>query len=293
MARSRADVWHATYVPPTIRTRDYVYTLVCSSMIERPELYPPAVRVRLVALTRLAIRQARTIICISEHIRQVVQERFRVPDDRLAVTYLGVSDDFQPLDPEASRAFVRERYGVDRPYFLFSGRWEPRKNIMRIIEAFHRFKRETGSPAQLVFTGERTWAADEADRLIAGYGLSDDVVILGKSPVEELPQLYSGAEALVYPSLWEGFGLPIVEGMAAGLPVITSNNSSMAEVGGDAVELVDPLRVEDIAEAMAAIAGDPAHRETLRERGLARARIFDWRRTAEQTLAVYREQGRA
>tara|TARA_R110002124_G_C8950736_1_gene513297 strand:+ start:193 stop:1341 length:1149 start_codon:yes stop_codon:yes gene_type:complete len=290
MKRAQADVWHATYVPPPFSPEPYAFTLVCSSMIEHPELFPPAIRLRLTTLTNRAIAKAELIVCISDHIRQVVRERYQVSEDRLAVTHLGASEAFQPLDKEESRRFVRDTYGIDRPYFLFSGRWERRKNIVRIIEAFARFRAESKLDMQLVFSGERTWAAQEADTIIRQHGLARDVVDLGKSPMSELPQLYSGAVALAYPSLWEGFGLPIVEAMAAGTPVITSNNSSMKEIGGDAALLVNPESVDDIAAAMNAIAADESLQHSLREKGLARAAQFTWRRTAEQTLALYERQ---
>ena len=287
MRRSQADVWHATYMPPPISPEPYAFTLVCSSMIEHPELFPPAIRLRLTALTNRAIAKSELIVCISDHIRQVVRERFNVCEDRLAVTHLGASEVFQPHDKQESWRFVSETYGINRPYFLFSGRWERRKNIVRIIEAFARFRAETKLDMQLVFSGERTWAAQEADDVIRKYGIEADVVDLGKSPMSELPQLYSGAVALAYPSLWEGFGLPIVEAMAAGTPVITSNNSSMKEIGGDAALLVTPESVEEIAAAMSAIALDESLQQSLRAKGLARAAQFTWRRTAEQTLELY------
>lgn len=285
-------VVHATYIPPLAHP-SYMFTLVCSSMFEHPEFYPPAIRARLVFLMKRAVRKARLILCISEHIRNVIQDRFAVPEERVAVAHLGVSPAFRPFDRGASEAFLRERYALEAPYFLFSGRWEPRKNILRIIKAFAAFKRETRLATKLVFTGERTWAAEEADRLIAQEGLTSEVRDLGKSPVEELPILYSGAEALVFPSLWEGFGLPIVEAMAAGTPVITSNNSSMAEIGGDAALLVDPLSAEDIAGAMHRIVTDAEACDDLRRRGLERAARFTWERTAQQTLSAYRQMANA
>lgn len=287
MAQYPADVWHATYVPPPFSPWNYLFTLVCSSMIEHPELYPPAVRYRLIALTNRAIKKAKHIICISDHIRQVVIERFKVSESRLSVVHLGVSEAFKPFPNSECRKFVADTYGINRPYFLFSGRWEPRKNIVRIIKAFAKFKKETGSEMLLVFTGARTWSANEAERAIDENNLRSEVIDLGKSPVHELPQLYSGATALVYPSLWEGFGLPIVEGMAAGIPVITSNNSSMAEIGADSALLVDPLSETEIAEAMFRIVNEPDLYVNLVEKGLQRSAQFRWGQTARKTLEVY------
>jgi len=288
MLKSNAQLWHATYVPPPFSPRRYIFTLVCSSMIERPELYPPLIRARLVALTNRAIAKADLILCISDHIRQVLRERYKVSEDRMVVTHLGVSEAFKPFDASECAQFVKDTYGIEGPYFLFSGRWEPRKNILNIIKAFARFRADSRHDIKLVFTGERTWAAEEADALIAEHKLAEHIIDLGKSPVGELPMLYAGATALVYPSYWEGFGLPIVEAMAAGLPVITSNNSSMAEIGGDAARLVDPHSVDSIAGAMVDIADDAGLRSKMRDMGLQRARHFSWRNTALGTLEVYR-----
>jgi glycosyltransferase involved in cell wall biosynthesis len=138
-------------------------------------------------------------------------------------------------------------------------------------------------------TGSRTWAAREADAIIAREKLRQEIIDVGKSPFEELPMLYSGADALIYPSLWEGFGMPIVEAMASGAPVITSNLSSMPEVAGGAALLVDPYSTTEIAEAMSRIVGDAGLRASLRDKGLERAKFFTWERTARRTLAAYRQ----
>lgn len=283
----RLDFVHATFIPPIITPCDYAFTLVCTSPFEHPELYPLPIRIRLLALLGLAVRKARLIICISQHIEDVIRERFALPPDRTAVIPLAANPSFRPIPEAACRSFVRDRYGIGVPYFLFSGRWEPRKNIVRILEAFHRFKCEVRSGLKLVLTGERTWAAKDAEETIRRNKMEDEIIDLGKSPVAELPYLYAGAQALIYPSLWEGFGLPILEAMGAGTPVITSNNSSMAEIGRSAALLVDPYSIDDIASAMQRIIADSKLHADLRTRGLARAKLFSWENTAKRTLAVY------
>lgn len=286
--RAGLDVLHATFVPPPITPRDYAFTLVCSSMFEHPEFYPPMIRLRLQALMGLAVRKAKLIVCISQHIQDAIRARFRVSEDRSVVVPLAASGEFRPIARDESSAFVKERYGIDGPYLLFSGRWERRKNVARVLEAFRRFKHESRAPHRLVMTGERTWASREADEVIRRHRMESEIVDLGKSPVAELPWLYAGADALVYCSLWEGFGLPIVEAMRAGTPVITSRTSSMVEIGGDAALLVDPTSVDQIAEAMQRITGgEPGLAAALRERGLARGKTYSWERTARETLAAY------
>lgn len=287
LAAHPLDFVHATYIPPPVTPYDYVYTLVCSSVFERPDFYPLPIRLRLIALMGLAVRKAKLIICISQHIEDVVRERFALPPDRTVVVPLAANSSFRPIPEDECRRFVRERYGIDTPYFLFSGRWEHRKNIVRVLEAFHRFKREVKSELKLVLTGERTWAAKDAEETIRRNKMQDEIIDVGKSPVNELPELYAGARALIFPSLWEGFGLPILEAMSAGTPVITSNNTSMAEIGSDAALLVDPLSVDEIASAMQRIAADSTLHAELRARGLSRAKLFSWENTAKLTLNAY------
>ena len=285
--RSRPAVLHATFIPPPITPCSYAFTLVCSSMFEHPHFYPPAIRLRLQVLMGLAVRKAKLILCVSRHVQDVIRERFRVSEDRSVVVPLAASSAFRPMPKAECATFVRERYGIAEPYFLFSGRWERRKNIASILEAFHRFKQETRAPHKLVLTGERTWAATEAAEVIRRNRMQDEIVDVGRSLVDELPMLYAGAEALVYCSLWEGFGMVIVEAMSTGTPVITSNSSSMPEIVGDAGLLVNPRSVDEIADAMHRVASNESLRQQMRERGLLRAHDFSWQSTARQTLAAY------
>lgn len=290
LSRHRLNMLHATFLPPPITPHDYIFTLVCSSMFEHAEFYPLPIRIRLIALMGMAVRKAKLILCISKHIQDVIRERFRLPEERTAVTYLAASRHFLPIPEDECRPFLKERYKIDGPYFLFSGRWERRKNIARILEAFHQFKKESKSQTKLVLTGERTWAAAEAEEVIQRNNMTEEILDLGKSPVDELPYLYAGADALIYPSLWEGFGLPIVEAMQSGTPVLTSNNSSMAEIAGGAAVLVNPLSTSEIANAIHRLASDPQLRQKLRSQGLERAKLFSWEATARSTLAAYEQR---
>ncbi|HYR41772.1 MAG TPA: glycosyltransferase family 1 protein [Terriglobia bacterium] len=287
MLRHRVDVFHATFVPPPLALRNYIFTLVCFGMFRHPEFYPPPIRIRVQALMRLGARNAGRFLCVSKNVRDHYAERFHIPEDRLAVVYMGKSEIFHPIDDGEKRRFLKETYGIDQPYFLFSGRWEKRKNILGILEAFARVKEEAQIPHKLVLTGSRTWAAREAESLIERLGLHPHIVDVGKSPISHLPYLYGGADALVYASFWEGFGMPIIEAMACGTPVITSNVSSMPEVAGDSALLVDPYSIEDIASAMYELAVNPMHRAQLSAKGLARATQFSWEITAQRTLSEY------
>jgi glycosyltransferase involved in cell wall biosynthesis len=292
IARTKPDVFHGLTIPPPFASRGIVMTMACASLMRNPELYPPLVRMRLQFLLHRAVPKAAKVVCPSEHVRDVTMERFRLPADRLAVIPLGVDSMFHPIKDGELEAVVHERYGIRFPYFLFSGRWEQRKNIIRTLEAFALFKRTTRSEHRLVMTGDNTWAAEEAAATISRLGIREMVIDLGNTPWSDLPYLYSGAEAVMYASLWEGFGLPIIESMACGTPVITANITAMPETAGNAALLVDPYSVEDIANAMHRIVSDAELRGVLRARGLERARMFTWDKTVRKTLDVYEEVAR-
>lgn len=289
MSRTKPDVFHAPIITPPFCPAHTIMALVCSSLIRRPEFYPPLIRLRLRFLLHRAIPKVAKVICLSEHIREALQERFKLPTEKLPVIYPGRSRLFRMIDESEKRAHVEEKYGIRFPYFLFCGRWEHRKNVVRTIEAFARFKRECRTEHKLVFTGERTWAAREADAVIARLGIQDEIVDLGKTAVDELSYLYGTADALVYASLWEGFGMPIVEAMACGTPVITSNVSAMPETAGGAALLVDPNSTEEIAAAMHTMTSDAELRQQLRARGLQRAQQFTWENTAGRVLSLYEQ----
>ena len=282
-----ADVMHATYLPPPVPVSKYIYTLVCSTIFQHPEFYPPAIRARLWFLTNLALRTARHTICISENIQQIVKERYSMSDEQLSVVHLAADPIFEPLAHDYCKDYLLDTYAIDAPYFFVCGRWEKRKNIQRIVRAFHKFCSEYDTDMKLVFSGERKWQSEQTQSLIDSLGVDGRVVDIGKSPFSELPILYSGATALVFPSLWEGFGLPIVESMACGTPVITSNISSTAEIAGDAALCIDPYSVDEIAESMYRLATDVRLHAELTGKGLARARQFSWERTARETLNIY------
>lgn len=285
---TRNLVLHAPTIPPPLVFQDYMMTLVCSTTFCHPELYPPMIRLRLRMLIHRGIRKAKLILCVSNSVKELCAEAFRVPPERLMTVYLAANSSFRVIPEPERSTLLRERYGIHTPYFLFSGRWERRKNIVRILDAFALFKRRTRSPHKLVLTGGHTWASKEAGRAIARHRLESEIIDVGRSELEALPILYGGADALVFASLWEGFGMPLVEAMACGTPIITSNCSSMPEIAGDAGLLVDPHSVESIADAMTRIAAQKSLRESLGAAGLARSRQFTWDECAQRTLGAYR-----
>lgn len=277
---------HSTFMAPPLTMSRHLMTLVCTSMFERPEYYPTLIRWRLQALTAMGLRSSQMILCVSEMVRQRMMERFRFAEQRSVVIPLGVSARFHEHSTEAVSSYLASQ-GIRDPYFLYCGRWEQRKNLHGILDAFARFKRETRLPHKLVLTGKRTWIAAKVEEQIDRLAIRGDLIDHGKTPLAELPLLYAGAEALVYASFYESFGLPILEAMACGTPVITSSVTAMPETAGGAALLVDPYDIESIAAAMYKVATDKSCAEELRYAGLRRAGSFTWEATAAATLDAY------
>lgn len=286
-AFSRVELLHVTHVPPPISTRPYVMTLHCMSTFRHPEFYPRGLNLRANALLKKGLRSARRVICVSHGLKEIAAEELGVERERLAVVYHGVSDDFRPMPRPEAAARVRAAFGIDRPFLLFVGVFGPKKNLGRLVDAYARFKNETRSSIALVLAGRR-WLTDDVDEAVARNRLEADVIQPGHVGLAALPALYNAAEALVFPSLCESFGMPVIESMACGTPVVTSRGSCLPEVAGDAAVLVDEYAVESIAEGIDAVVNDPARRSRMRESGLGRARSFTWKAAAEQTLSVYR-----
>jgi glycosyltransferase involved in cell wall biosynthesis len=237
-------------------------------------------------LPRVAPSLSAVITC-SEQSRRDIERHLYVSPDRLGVIPHGVRSTFGIRPAPVVRAHLRQRFGIEQPYVLYVGALTQRKNIVRALEAFARL-REDLPPLHFVLAGPRTWRETPVEFTIQQLGLVDCVRLTGPVSDADLAILYNGARLFVFPSLYEGFGLPVLEAMACGAPVVTANVSSLPEVAGDAAELVDPHDVEQIAAAMRRVLMDATHAARLRNAGLRWARQFNWARTARETLSVYR-----
>jgi glycosyltransferase involved in cell wall biosynthesis len=251
-----------------------------------PALVPARHRWAVRCLLGGALRRARRVIAVSEATRGELLARYRLPPTCVVVVPEAAAPHFAPPSPSALAA-TRARYSLDRPYVLFVGFLEPKKNLGVLLEAVARLRR-TGAwgVTELVVVGVPGWGPDPARRAHA-LGLDGAVRFVGSVPDADLPALYGGALAFAFPSLWEGFGLPALEAMAAGAPVVASNRGALPEVTAGAALLVDPAP-GPLAEALERLLAEPALRERLRLAGLARAAEFSWERTARETLVVYR-----
>lgn len=259
-----------------------------------PEAHPPLHRRYLRLSTLWSARAAAHLIAVSAATRDDLVRLYRVPPEKISVVHHGVSPRFRPVDDRAVQAAVQTRYGITPPYFLYVGTIQPRKNLVRVIEAFAGIgdgrwtmgNRSGSQRPSLVLGGKRGWLTEEIERRAAELGIADQVRFTGYIDDQDLPALLSGALAFVFPSLYEGFGMPVLEAMACGTPVLTSATSSLPEIAGDAALLVDPTNTDALAAALTRLADDVAFRTDLRQRGLARAAHFTWERCAQETLRV-------
>jgi len=287
-AFSRSDLLHMTHVPPPLSPRPYVMTLHCLSTFLHPEFYPAGLGLRINALVKRGARSARLVICVSNALRDLAESELKIDRDRLVVAHNGVSAAFRPAPRDEAAGRVKAAYGLDQPYLLFVGVIAPRKNVARLVDAYALYRKETGSRVRLALVG-RKWIADDVDAALRRHRLENDVVQIAHVENSRLPDLYRAAEMLVFPSLWESFGIPVVEAMACGTPVLTSRTSCLPEIAGDAAICVDPHSTEAIAEGIARVLGDAATADRLRRKGLERARRFTWEHSALQTLHAYRQ----
>ncbi|MEX2015014.1 MAG: glycosyltransferase family 1 protein [Candidatus Hydrogenedentales bacterium] len=282
-----ADLVHATnyFLPPTRRARR-VLTIHDLAFAAVPEVCPIE-RVGPFAgdLGRFA-READAVIAVSEATKRDVIRYFEVPPENIAVVHHGKGEQFRFIERDEAQAWLRTEYGIDAPFFLFVSTIEPRKNVATLVRAFAKAARDL--PHSLVLIGGEGRGAREVFALADQLGVGARIVRPGYVDAGELPWFYSGAEAFVFPSDYEGFGMPVLEAMACGCPVICADNSSLPEVAGGAADLVQATDVDGLAAAMVKVATDAEHREALRTRGLARADEFSWARCADETLAVYR-----
>lgn len=288
LARNKIDLYHATFISAPYSMTPCVFTMQDISPFTHPEFYPKHIRRRLLPLVENGLRRSKLILSISEHARQTTADYFKIPLEKMKTVHLGVNPIMKPLESAVAKDILDKAFDIDGPYILYLGKLESRKNIVRILEAFHILRNETDFKGKLVLAGKRYWDMDGIDDTVERLSLHDDVIELGYVPDETIPALYSAAELFIFPTLWEGFGLPILEAMACGTPVVTSSTSCLPEIAGGAARLVDPLSVEEIAAGMAHVILDTSEREKMVERGLVRAKELSWDKTAKETAAAYR-----
>jgi glycosyltransferase involved in cell wall biosynthesis len=285
LSRIRPDLLHGmAFALPLAWNGPAVVTIFDLSFLRYPDRLPQARRAYLAALTRISARKASRIIAISDSTREEVSRLLGIPADRIDVAYPGVNEGFARCSAEDVQAF-RQHQGLPERFILYLGTLEPRKNLGMLVRAYARLPQRHA--VRLVLAGARGWQADPILSLIEELGLSQNVILTGYIPSETLPLWYNAAEVFVYPSVYEGFGIPALEALACGVPVIASNVTSLPEVVGKAGVLLPPADEQAWADAIAALLDDPQRRRELGALGEQRARMFTWKETARRTAESY------
>jgi len=273
-------------LPPTRRATRTLLTVHDLSFMHYPEAFVPPLRRYLERVVPRSIARADLVLADSAHTRSDIVSLFNAPPDKVQVLYSGVHSRFCPEPAPGERERLRERYNIgDQPYILSIGTVQPRKNYVRLIQAFAHLQTCKPANLQLLIGGGRGWLYQDIFAEAEKHG--DCVRLLGFVDDADLPALYRNAALFAFPSLYEGFGLPVLEAMACGLPVVCSNGSSLPEVAGDAALLVDPHDTGALAQAMARALEDADLRREMIERGFAQAGRFTWEQSARQLLAAF------
>ncbi len=284
------DLFHATdFVLTPSQAQHQIVTVHDLAFLFYPEAAMPSLARYLKVVVPRSVRRADHLLADSHNTAKDLQEQWGIEPAGISVVQGAVDHTrFQPIEQPERLAGVRHRYGLgDRPFILGLSTLQPRKNFARLIEAFHLARQETNLPHRLVIGGGKGWLFDEIFARVQTLGLTDDVLFPGYITDADLPALYSAAEFFAFPSLYEGFGLPVLEALACGTPVLTANNSCLPEAGGAGAIYVDAQSVESMAAGITTLTTDAALRQRLRSAGLLHAAQFTWQRSAEQLLAAY------
>ena len=287
------DLFHGTaYKVPSNFLNKLVFTVHDLTFVTHPEFHALQNRIHCVMGTVSAVCQAATFIAVSNHTKRDMVTQLVVPENRVNVVHLAADEHFSPTQ-HGGREHVAAKYGIRSRYIFNLGTIEPRKNLKRLIQAYAMLPTARKEECSLVIGGGAGWLNSDIYRYVQDNNLGQYVKMIGNVDDEDLPALYGSCEVFVYPSVYEGFGLPVLEAMACGAPVITSRTSSLPEVAGDGAILVDPEDVQSIRDAMEDLLTNGGKRSELREKGLKHSMSFSWRRTAKETLGVYERTAKA
>jgi glycosyltransferase involved in cell wall biosynthesis len=283
----KPDVFHCQYIlPPRVKCKTVV-TIHDLAHERYPKFSPRVEGVRMRKLVPRSARRADHIITVSEYSANDLVSLYGVPRSKITVAYQAPSPKFKPRDKLSSQERLKTRYGINSPFLLYVGRLQARKNLIRLTQAFARV-RKTHTDLKLVLVGKPDLHHEKLIAKVEELGLREAVIFPGYIASDDLPVFYNAAEVFVFPSIFEGFGLPVMESMASGVPSLTSRGSCLEEIAGDGALLVDPLSVDSIAEAITRLVESPELRSALIERGLRRSACFSTVAFAAKVLDVYR-----
>jgi glycosyltransferase involved in cell wall biosynthesis len=287
LARARIDVAHAVYIAPWPWPVRVVVSVHDIAYERYPQFFPPSMVTALRTLVPLTIHRAAAVLTLSEFSRRTIVRRYAVPPGKVVVAPCAADPMFCPIRDEARLAEARERYATGERFILCVSNLEPRKNLKTLMAAYVKLRQAGAMQHKLVLVGRKAWLSDDIFAAARASGYADDLVFTGYVPEEDLVALYNAADLLVYPSIVEAFGLPPLEAMACGTPVITSNAAALPEVVGHAALTVDPLDAHALAGSIAAVLANSGLRQRLCVEGPQRAATFSWEATARIIRDVY------
>lgn len=291
--KNRSDVsFYFNYIlPPGVRGKKVV---VVHDMVFKdcPETTSAKTRFLLNTFLKRSMKRADRVITVSEFSKQRIQHYYDISDEKISIVPCGVDTDrYRPLDDDDDSVLeaIKRKYGIEGEYILYLGTIEPRKNILNLIKAYEKFTESGQDFPKLVIAGGKGWLFDEIFEYVDKHALNDRVIFTGYIQDNEKAPLLGGAEIFCFPSLYEGFGIPILEAMACGTPVLTANAASLPEVGGNACEYCDPLSAESIKDGLERLWSDPETRSRLSSEGIEQAKKYTWKASARELMKVFRE----
>jgi glycosyltransferase involved in cell wall biosynthesis len=286
--RDQLDIFHAQFiVPPFLKCRT-VTTVPDIAFEHFPEMFPAPQRLALKLLVRESVKRADHVITVSHYSKNDIAQTYGVSPDKITVTYEGAGDEFRPMDRKQAQEILARKYAIEGQFILYLGRLQARKNLRRLVEAY-AMVRKAGFPHKLVLAGKPDSLFQAVLERIRELKLQNDVILPGYVESKDSPAFYNAAEVFVFPSFFEGFGLPVVEAMACGTPVITSRGSSLEEIAAGSALIIDPLDELSIANALQQVLQDPELRLRLSRAGLVRSLDFSFKNAAQQTVKVYEQ----
>lgn len=285
--KDKIDVLHMQYIAPPFYKGKLVVIIHDLAFLHFPECFSFFEHTRSSILVPYNARNSCYVLTVSNFSKNDISQKLNIPLEKIEVTYDACRESFMPVSDTQKIKKTLDCYGIKGKFVLSVGRLDPRKNLLRLIEAFKSLKNEHKIPHKLVIAGKKDYLSGNIENAVKG--LENDIIMTGYIPDETLPILYSAADVFVYPTLFEGFGLPCLEAMSCGCPVISSNTSSIPEVVGDSGLLINPYDTREIANAIYKVLMDNELRNIMKQKGLNRAKDFSWEKSAFKTLEVYKK----
>jgi glycosyltransferase involved in cell wall biosynthesis len=293
MKKRKYDFYHYLYNAPSLLLPcPFILTIHDVSYKHIPNMISRKDLLSIIFQMSINAKRAARIISVSENTRNDIVNFFKVPEDRIEVIYEGVDDTFRVIKDADSRMRIACRYGLPEKFMLYVGTYLPHKNLETLLNAFCELKKNCDIPHKLVLAGKKGRNYESISRQISLLNLDEDVLTIGFVPDEDLPGLYNLSDVFIFPSLYEGFGLPLLEAMACGVPVISSRASCLPEIGGDGAVYFSPGNAQELADKVLEIINNISLRNIMIEKGLKRSKLFSWEKMAEKTLSLYEDLSR-